>query len=56
MINAVRRMNIPEKMLKTLESFYRNPRFRIKDRDGSQTGANKEQELVKDAHYPHTSS
>ena len=34
LINAVRRMNVPEKMLNALESFYRNPRFRIKDREG----------------------
>ena len=30
-INAVRRMNIPEKMVSALETFYDNPRFRIKD-------------------------
>ena len=34
LINAIRRMSIPKKMLDALESFYRNPRFRIKDREG----------------------
>ena len=34
LINAVRRMNIPEKMKRVLESVNRNPRFRSKDRDG----------------------
>ena len=31
LVNAVRRMNIPEKMLRALKTFYENPRFRIKD-------------------------
>ena len=34
LLNASRRMNIPEKMLKVLKTFYDNPRFRIKDRQG----------------------
>ena len=34
LINAVRRMNIPEKVLNILKTFYENPRFRIKDRQG----------------------
>ena len=34
LIDAVRRMSIPEKVLKITETFHDNPRFRIKDRDG----------------------
>ena len=34
LINAIRRMNIPDKILKILQKFYENPRFRIKDRQG----------------------
>ena len=37
LINAIRRMNIPEEMLEALKTFYNNPRFRIKDMEGKST-------------------
>ena len=34
LIQAMRRLNIPEKMIRILESFHVDPKFRIKDRQG----------------------
>ena len=37
MIEAIYRLNIPEKMLRILTAFYISPKFRIKDREGMST-------------------
>ena len=37
LVRAMRRLNIPEKIVKIIESFYKNPRFRIRDREGKST-------------------
>ena len=34
-IRAIRRLNIPESIVQTIESFYTNPQFRIKDSEGT---------------------
>ena len=49
-INAVRRMNIPEKMVKILETFYKNPRFRIKDKQGKSSWRRQRRESGRAAH------
>ena len=37
LVRAMERLNIPEKIIKVLESFYVEPKFRIKDRKGYST-------------------
>ena len=37
LINAARRMNIPEEMTQALETFYDNPRSRFKEMEGKST-------------------
>ena len=34
LLEAMKRLGLPEKMIKTLASFYVNPQFRVKDREG----------------------
>ncbi len=34
LLNAIKRMNVPEKINKVIRTFYDNHRLRIKDRDG----------------------
>ena len=37
LINALYRLNIPEKLIRILKSFYVNPQFRVKDSEGMST-------------------
>ena len=34
LLEAMKRLGLPDKMLKVLASFYVNPQFRVKDREG----------------------
>ena len=34
LLNAISRLNIPEKIMRILKGFYMNPSFRVKDREG----------------------
>ena len=40
LIEAVERMNVPDKLIKVVKSFYVNPQFRINDRKGSRSHRN----------------
>ena len=53
-INALYRLNIPEKTLEIIKSFYSHPKFRIKDLHGCSKADFKKQESDKGAHYYHT--
>ena len=37
MVEAMGRLGLPDKMLRILTSFYHNPQFRVKDREGKST-------------------
>ena len=37
LLEAMKRLGLPDKMLKVLASFYVNPQFRVKDREGKST-------------------
>ena len=54
LVNAVRRMNIPEQMLRGLQTFYDNTRFRIKDMEGKSTWRRQRTGIRQGAHYHHT--
>ena len=37
LMNALWRLNLPDKTLNVIRSFYKNPQFRIKDNEGKST-------------------